>query len=114
MRILERSSPRGRYDQVPATGPYFRQGFLTTRSLALNGLDTASFGALHVPDLYNAPDVADVHGTRASPFVWWLLGAPKPEKVARAIEQAMIADDYDAAGLAARASANTVRLALEP
>lgn len=114
VRILERSSLLGRYDQVPATGPHFRQGFLTTRSLALNGLDTASFGALHLPNLYSAPDVTDVHGTRASPFVWWLLGAPKPEKVARAIEQAMIADGYDAAGLAERASANTVQLRWNP
>lgn len=113
VRILERSSLLGRYDQVPATAPHYRQGFLTTRSLALNGLDTAS-GALYVPNMYSAPDVTDLHGARASPFVWWLLGAPKPEKVARAIEQAMIADGYDAAGLAARASANTVQLRWNP
>lgn len=114
VRIIERSSPLGRYDRVPATGPHFREGLLTTRSLALNGLDTAPFGALHLPHLYSAPDVTDLHGTRATPFVWWLLGSPHPEKVAQAIEEAMIADGYDATGLAARASDNTVQLRWSP
>lgn len=114
VRIVERSSLLGRYDRVPATGPHFRQGFLTTRSLALNGLDTASFGALHLPNLYSAPDVIDHEGSRSTPFVWWLLGSPQPERVARAIEEAMIAAGYDAAGLAERASANSVQLRWNP
>lgn len=114
VRIVERSSLLGRYDRVPATGPHLRQGFLTTRSLAVNGLDTAPFGALHLPRLYSTPDVADVHGTRSTPFVWWLMGAPQPERIARAIEEAMIADGYDAAGLAERASANRVQLRWNP
>jgi hypothetical protein len=114
VRILERSSILGRYDRVPATGPHFRQGFLTTRSLAVNGLDTALFGAFHVPGLYSAPDISDEAGTRPSPFVWWLMGCPQPEKLARAIEEAMIADGYDAAGLAERAVANRVQLRWNP
>ncbi|WP_134772020.1 hypothetical protein [Ornithinimicrobium flavum] len=114
VRIVERSSLLGRYDRVPATGPHFRQGFLTTRSLAVNGLDTAPFGALHLPHLYSSTDVADVHGTRATPFVWWLMGSPQPERIARAIEEAMIADGYDAAGLAERAVANSVQLRWNP
>ena len=114
VRIVERSSLLGRYDRVPASGPHFRQGFLTTRSLALNGLDTASFGGLHLPHFYSAADVTDQAGTRASPFVWWLMGASRPDELAQAIEAAMVADGYDAAGLAARASENVVRLRWNP
>lgn len=114
VRILERSSLLGRYDRVPASGPHFRQGFLTTRSLAVNGLDTAAFGVWHLSGLYSAVGAIDSVGTRPSPFVWWLMGSPHPERIARAIEEAMTAAGYDAEGLAARAQASTVRLRWNP
>ena len=99
---------------MPTTSTHFRQGFLTTRSLAINGLDTARPSPWRLPGLHDATDVVDADGTRSTPFVWWLLGAARPERVAEAIEAAMIADGYAAHGLAARARTQSIQLRWNP
>lgn len=115
VRVVERSSLLGRYPEVASTSPHFRQGFLTTRSLAVNGLDTAQSGWVRIPGLLDVSDVVDqVSGARGTPFTWWLLGARQPERLAEAIEEAMVADGYAAQGLARRASAEAVTLRWNP
>lgn len=46
--------------------------------------------------------------------MWWLLGAASPERLAEAIEEAIVADGYDAHGLAARASRGAIIIAWNP
>ena len=69
-------------------------GPLAYRSVAVNGLDTVSSEMQH--------------RRRESRYAWWILGSPQPEKIARAIEDAMVAVSRSAGGwqqrgLAARA-----------
>ncbi|NAZ84270.1 hypothetical protein GTR02_20925, partial [Kineococcus sp. R8] len=91
VRVLERTLlvSRHRPDE-PNPSPHHRTGFLlTTRSLAVNGFDSA--------------------GAARSPFAWWVLGARRPGRLAEAVEAAMVADGYAAAGLAERAQRQRVR-----
>jgi len=92
VRLLRRGQLISRHRGMPQVSPHYRIGTgpLAYRSLAVNGLDTASNPSRD--------------GRCGSGYAWWLLGSPQPEKVARAIEDAMVADGHTRArGLAARA-----------
>lgn len=92
VRLLRRSQLISRHQGMPQVSPHYRIGTgpLAYRSVAVNGLDTVSSEMQH--------------RRRESRYAWWILGSPQPEKIARAIEDAMVADGHTAArGLAARA-----------
>ncbi|WP_143554161.1 hypothetical protein [Serinicoccus sp. CUA-874] len=92
VRLLRRGQLISRHRGMPQVSPHYRIGTgpLAYRSLAVNGLDTATNPSRD--------------GRRGSGYAWWLLGSPQPEKVARAIEDAMVADGHTRArGLAVRA-----------
>lgn len=113
VRVVHRVGLVGRLSDATPSSPHYRLGILTTRALAVNGLDTAIGGWLRVPGLLDVTDRHDVDSeVRVTPFAWWLLGTRRPADLARAIEDAMVADGYDAAGLADRAlaAAHTMRL----
>jgi len=58
--------------------------------------------------------VAPGSRVRRTPFVWWFLGGRHPDRLAGAIEEAMVADGYAAEGLAARAVAQGCTLRYNP
>ncbi|MCD5315481.1 hypothetical protein [Kineosporia babensis] len=64
------------------------QAGLADSGLALNGFNTATWDPV---------------------FTYWLLGTHRPEKLAEAIEKAMVQAGYDAQGLAANAVRTRVR-----
>ena len=92
VRLLRRGQLISRHRGMPQVSPHYRIGTgpLAYRSVAVNGLDTAS----------SPPR----DGQRGAGCAWWILGSPQPKKVARAIEDAMVADGHTRArGLAVRA-----------
>ena len=94
----------GRRPDVPQTSSRYRVGVFALKGLALNGLDTTitTVWTTLEPDRPNTP------------FGWWILATRKPDALARDIEKAMIADGYDAGGLARRAHDQAVKLAWNP
>ncbi|WP_337059733.1 hypothetical protein [Kineococcus sp. G2] len=88
VRVVHRAPLIGRHRDESPSSPHYRTGLLTTRALAVNGLDTA--------------------GAHRSPFTWWVLGTRRPQRLAEAIEAAMVADGYAAQGLAERARRQAV------
>ena len=106
VRVVRRSNFVARLADMPPSSPHYRVGMVSGTALALNGLDSAVDGWRHVPGILEVTD-ARTPGSRwrRTPFVWWLLGTRRPEDLVRAIEDAMVADGYDAHGLADRALA---------
>ena len=108
VRVLRRSQLISRHRGMPQVSPHYRIGTgpLAYRSLAVNGLDTATDAGtwLHIPGLLETTTTMSPGGRRGrAPFAWWILGTPRPEKLAQAIEEAMVAAGHRAEGLAARA-----------
>lgn len=109
LRILERAQLISRHDGVPQVSPHYRIGTgpLAFRAVAVKGLDTATDAGtwLHIPGLLETPNtILRDSGRRKIPYSWWILGTPRPGKLARAIEEAMVTDGYTKArGMAARA-----------
>lgn|GEM_PF-2938222 len=115
VRAVGRVNLIGRNRDVPASSPHYRLGFATGTSLALNGLDSAVAGWLHVPGVLEVTEPTTPGSRwRRTPFVWWQLGTRRPERLARAIEEAMVADGFAAHGLAARAMDQATTLRLKP
>lgn len=108
VRILVRAQLISRQQGVAQVSPHYRIGTgpLAYRALAVNGLDTATGAGtwLHIPGLLETPNtVREGSGRRKLPYAWWVLGTPRPERLAAAIEAAMVADGHRAQGLAAGA-----------
>lgn len=108
VRVLHRSQLISRHRGMPSASPHYRIGTgpLATRSLAVNGLDTATDAGtwLRIPGVLETASTAPPGGARGRPrYAWWILGTPRPERLAGAIEEAMVAAGYRAEGLAARA-----------
>lgn len=108
VRVLRRSQLISRHRGMPQVSPHYRIGTgpLAYRSLAVNGLDSATDAGtwLHLPGLLETPNtVLSGSGRRRTPYAWWILGSPRPERLAQAIEEAMVASGHRAEGLAARA-----------
>lgn len=108
VRILVRAQLISRHHGVPQVSPHHRVGTgpLAYRALAVNGLDTATGAGtwVHIPGLLETPNtVLERDGRGRLPFAWWILGTPRPGKLAEAIEAAMVADGHRAEGLAAGA-----------
>lgn len=115
VRIALRPSLLGRHPDVPSSSPHFRHGWLSTEALLLNGLDTAVSGWMAVPGLLGVTDAVKLGGrARTTPFVWWVLGTQRPRRLAEAIEAAMVADGFDALGLAERAQRQSTTLTWRP
>lgn len=114
VRILVRAQLISRHDGVPQVSPHYRIGTgpLAYRALAVKGLDTATDAGtwLHIPGLLETPNtIIRDSGRRESRYAWWILGTPRPERLAQAIEEAMVADGHPKArGMAARAVAETI------
>lgn len=110
VRMLRRTQLISRYRGMPQASPHYRIGTgpLAHRSLAVNGLDSATDAGtwLRIPGLLETPNtILRDGGRRRIPYAWWILGTPRPEKLAQAIEEAMLADGHTAAqGMAARAA----------
>lgn len=115
VRVVRRSNLLGRLPGRTSSSPHFRHGAGSGSALAVNGLDSAIGGWRRVPGLVEVTDaVRPGSRVRWTPFVWWFLGGRHPERVARAIEEAMVADGYPAHGLADRAVAQACTLRLNP
>lgn len=120
VRVLRRSQLISRHPRMPQASPHYRIGTgpLAYRSLAVNGLDSATDAGtwVHVPGLLETTTtMAARKGRRSLPYAWWVLGTPRPERLARAIEEAMVADGHTAArGLAARAVEQELVLEWKP
>lgn len=115
VRVVHRVGLVGRLPYAAPSSPHYRLGVFSTRALALNGLDTALGGWWLIPGMLEATDtVAPGSRARRTPFVWWLLGTRRPEALASAVEDAMVADGYAAHGLADRARAQAFTLRLNP
>lgn len=115
VRVVRRPLLLGRRPEMPGSSPHYRVGWFSTQAVALNGLDTAIDGWRRVPGLLGVTDAAQLGGrARITPFVWWLLGTQRPRALLEAIEEAMVADGYDAQGLAERAVRQTVTLPWRP
>lgn len=106
VRVVHRSNFVSRLKDMPPSSPHYRVGMVSGTALALNGFDSAVEGWHRVPGVLEVTD-ARTPGSRwrRTPFVWWLLGTRRPEALVRAIEDAMVADGYDARGMADRAIA---------
>ncbi|WP_029289753.1 hypothetical protein [Cellulomonas sp. HZM] len=115
VRVVHHVGLVGRLPYATPSSPHYRLGLLSTRALAVDGLDTALGGWARVPGMLEVTDaVAPGSRVRRTPFVWWLLGTRRPADLARAIEDAMVADGYPARGLAARAQAQAHTMRLNP
>jgi len=115
VRIARRPVLLGRHPDVPSMSPHFRLGWLSTEALFVNGLDTAMHSWMANPDLFGVTDPVKLGGrARSTPFVWWVLGTQRPRRLAEAIEAAMVADGYDAHGLAERAMRQSTTLTWRP
>ncbi|WP_028045501.1 hypothetical protein [Cellulomonas sp. URHE0023] len=114
VRVVRRSNLLGRLPGVSPSSPHFRHGAASGTALALNGLDTALTGWRHLPGVEVTDAVRPGSRVRRTPFVWWVLGGRRPERLAQAIEDAMVADGYPARGLAARAVAQGCTLRYNP
>lgn len=115
VRVVDHVGLVGRLPYAAPSSPHYRLGVFTTRALALNGLDSALGGWWSVPGMLEVTDALEPGSrVRRTPFVWWLLGTRRPEALARAVEEAMVADGYAAAGLAERACAQAFTLRLNP
>lgn len=119
VRVLTRAQLVSRHRDMPSSSPHYRIGTgpLAYRALAVNGLDSASDAGtwVHVPGLLETTDkVSPGSRRRRTPYVWWVLGTPRPEALARAIEAAMVADGHAAEGLAARAAEQEIVLEWNP
>ena len=115
VRIVRRSNFVGRLPGMPPSSPHYRVGMVSGTAVALNGLDSAIEGWVRIPGMLEVSDARTPGGRgRRTPFVWWLLGTRRPERLVRAIEEAMVADGYPADGLAARATRQAVTLRYNP
>ncbi|ROS23937.1 hypothetical protein [Cellulomonas sp. PhB150] len=115
VRVVRRSNLLGRLPGRTASSPHIRHGAASGTALALNGLDTALGTWIPIPGLGGVTDaVRPGSRFRSTPFVWWFLGGRHPEKLVRAIEDAMVADGYPAVGLADRAISQGVTLRYNP
>ncbi|WP_156374163.1 hypothetical protein [Cellulomonas sp. Leaf334] len=115
VRVVRRPLLLGRREEMPTSSPHYRVGWLSTRAVAVNGLDTAIDGWTRVPGLLGVTDAAELGGrARITPFVWWLLGTQRPRELLEAMEAAMVADSYPAQGMAERALRQTVTLPWRP
>ena len=115
VRVVERAGLLGRRHDTPASSPHFRTGLLVTRALSVNGIDSAHGGWVGIPGLLGVTDpVAPGARARSTIFVNWLLGTPDPVRLARAIEDAMVAEGYPARGLADAAASRAVVLSWNP
>ncbi|SFJ62682.1 hypothetical protein [Cellulomonas sp. KH9] len=115
VRVVRRPLLVGRRPELPASSPHYRVGWFTTSAVAVNGLDSAIDGWVRVPGLLGVTDAVELAGrARFTPFVWWLLGTQRPRELLEAIEAAMVADGYDARGLADRAERNAVTITWQP
>ncbi|WP_131105116.1 hypothetical protein [Ornithinimicrobium sufpigmenti] len=109
VRVLRRSQLISRHRGMPQVSPHYRIGTgpLAYRSLAVNGLDSATDAGtwVHIPGLLETTTtMSSGSGRRKIPYAWWILGTPHPQKLARVIEEAMVAAGHTAArGMAARA-----------
>lgn len=115
VRVVRRSNLLGRLPGMPPSSPHYRVGMVSGTAVALNGFDSAVDGWLHVPGMLEVTD-ARTPGSRwrRTPFVWWFLGTRRPERLVRAIEDAMVADGYPAHGMADRALAQERTLRWNP
>ena len=114
VRVVCRSNLLGRFPGRSSSSPHMRHGVASGTALALNGLDTALGGWRQLPGVQVSDAVRPGSRVRRTPFVLWYLGTRRPERLARAIEDAMVADGYPARGLAARAVAQGCTLRLNP
>lgn len=116
IRTLTRAQLVSRHPAMPSSSPHYRIGTgpLAYRALAVNGLDSAQAGWLHIPGVLEPTDTVGRSRHRSTPYVWWLLGTPRPERLAQAIEEAMVADGFAAQGLAARAREQHLTLSWRP
>ncbi|RLV47748.1 hypothetical protein D9V37_16540 [Nocardioides mangrovicus] len=96
VRVGVRMGLLGRREDMPQTSPNYRIGVFGLNGLVVNGLDTA---------ITSSWKSFDPRHRVFSLFTWWLLGTRHAPELAAAIEEAMVADGYDAAGLADRALA---------
>ncbi|KQR17330.1 hypothetical protein [Cellulomonas sp. Leaf334] len=115
VRVVRRSNLLGRLPGRTSSSPHFRHGAASGTALALNGLDSALGGWRHLPGVVEVTDaVRPGSRARRTPFVWWYLGSRHPERIARAVEDAMVADGYPAQDLTDRAVAQGCTLRLNP
>jgi hypothetical protein len=115
VRVVRRSNLLGRLPGRTSSSPHFRHGAASGTALALNGLDSAVGGWANIPGIVEVTDaVRPGSRARRTPFVWWYLGGRHPERLAQAIEDAMVADGYPAQGLAERAVTQACTLRYEP
>lgn len=87
-----------RHPEIPQNTSRYRVGVFSDRGLLVNGLDTSDRSRLSGLD-----PLGQSVGRPETPFGWWMLATRRPQRLAAAVEAAMVADGYDAAGLAARA-----------
>jgi len=115
VRVVRRSNLLSRIPGMPPSSPHYRVGMVSGTALALNGFDSAVEGWLQVPGMLEVTDARSPGSRwRRTPFVWWFLGTRRPERLVRAIEDAMVADGYPAQGMADRALAQARTLRWNP
>ena len=98
VRIGWNAAFMARHPEIPQTTSRHRVGVFSSRGLVINGLDTSSRSRFSTLD-----PLGSAQGRAATPFGWWFLGTRRPGALAAAIEEAMVADGFDAQGLAQRA-----------